>query len=621
MADGGAEPPTASTVEAELRAIATQFKKFSESLSPLTTIPRTVEEFEDILVEWLLYVEAFSEKNLDFKFGTKTDASGKLRQYVDVPATTSLRDEEQFLSARFVQHALQTDKNSAEVLARIASIGLLTEVVQDFVKPITAIDETNLVVYLDAPVALELLGVSGRAARENTAPVVAELIRIGASVRIFGQSTEEMKKSLQAVLRNTRPTGPTAQAMIRKEVLRDYVVQVAQDPVPILDKHGVKLAQRTLEQTPSEHQYFTLEDRSEIYAALRYAENPHARDHDANITTFVMRQRRGKHDRDLFKSSFIVLTRNGLLAQLAQRKCAELGRLPGGMVPPVIHRRVLATAMWLRTGMGASDLNVPKRMLLASCERVLALRPGVVEAAKRLTDALGDEEKARQLDLLVSQDRSAQALMDKTLGASNVVTAENLPLLFEEMLHPHLDEERRKGETAVKEARAQGRKQLDKAKEQLQAAENKQSAAAARLDAKLQEDRDAVEALSEEVAKDLAKRRRLRKLGAVRLALASCIPVALETSTVTKLATIFIGWLFAYLTLTGGRLIGTGTDERTALEALRSAASTRRLATKLDQFDVQWEDARFIISERPVATVTQPSSDLFEATPVTSAVK
>ena len=94
-------------VEEELKKISIKFKSFSESLSPLTTIPRDVEEFEDILVEWLLYVEAFSEANIDFTSGFKADESGKLVHKIEIPRTTSLRDEEQFLCARFVQHTIE----------------------------------------------------------------------------------------------------------------------------------------------------------------------------------------------------------------------------------------------------------------------------------------------------------------------------------------------------------------------------------------------------------------------------------------------------------------------------------------------------------------------------------
>lgn len=205
MDTNGSLDESAETIQAELRQIASRFKEFSENLSPLTTIPREVEEFEDILVEWLLYVEAFSEQSIEFISSFKPDASGTMRKITEIPRTTSLKDEERFLCARFVKHAVEENESSAEILARIAAIGLLTEVVQDFVKPVTAVDRSDLIVYLDAPVALELLGVSGKSAQENTTPVVSELIRIGASVRIFGQSLDEIKNSLQAVLKIRAP--------------------------------------------------------------------------------------------------------------------------------------------------------------------------------------------------------------------------------------------------------------------------------------------------------------------------------------------------------------------------------------------------------------------------------
>ena len=614
IADNGNPNAPTQTVEAELRRIATQFKKFSEALSPLTTIPREVEEFEDILVEWLLYIEAFSEKSIEFREGFKPDASGKLRKIVEIPDTTSLRDEEKFLCARFVKHTIEENQGSAEVLARIAAIGLLTEVVQDFVKPVTSIDKTDLVVYLDAPVAMELLGVSGKLARENTAPVVAELIRIGASVRIFGQSLNEIKHSLQAVLKNPRPTGPTAQALLRREVLREYVTEISLNPAPLLEAMGVKATYRTREQTPSEHQFFTEENWKDLYGRLRYAENPYAREHDADITTLVVRQRRGRTSQDIFKSHAVALTRNGLLAQIVRRACVQTSGLPDETVPPVVHRRVLATAIWLRTGMGASDLNIPKRMLLASCEHVLAIRPGVVEAVKRLTDALGDEDKSRQLDLLVSQDRSAQALMDKTLGMSNVVTAENLSLLWREMLHPHLEEERQKGLEAVNKAEADGKKRLEMANEKIEALhkEREQEAASfgSKLETKRREDRDAIDALCADVQKTLRRNRAIRIGIGVALGLIFSIPLLLDTTPIVRVASFLIGWFLAYLTATGGKLLGISTDETRTLKTLHSVAGHRKLVSKLNQFDIGWNKTAFVVSDRPELP-SRDRADLF----------
>ncbi len=585
------------TASQHLREIAERFRSFAQELSPLTAIPLEVEEYEDMLIEWLIYVEAFSEDSIDFKQSVQTDQSGTMRQIVEVPNTSSLDDERKFLCARFVRHELEQGGTASETLARIASIGLLTEVVQDFVRPSDTVENTDLVVYLDAPIAMELLGVSGRAARENIVPVINELQRIGAKTRIFSQSLDEMSGALKAVLQNPRPTGPTAQALARGEVLRDFVSQVASNPVPFLEERGVLVVHRTIEQTPSEHKHFSAEQRQEIFSAQSFQQNMNARDHDADITTFVMRQRQGKFDSDIFRSRFVVMTRNGLLAQVVRRACLDMELLSRSQIPPVVHRRVLATSMWLRTGLGTSELDVPKRMLLANCERVLAVRKGVVEAVKKLTDALQDDEKVRQLDILIQQDRSTQMLMDKTLGAASVVTEQNLPVLLTEMLHPHLEEEREKGQQAVLEEKRRGSERAKKLRGQLEAAQSEAESAENRLRKQLDEDRAAVVALGRDVAEGLASARKRRRLLAGGLALASCIPLVLSQTPLSIGLAVAVTFLLAYLTLTGSGLIGVTTEPEKALAALRSEAKRRMLEAKIDRFELDWKNNRFGVAE------------------------
>ncbi|MDJ1009601.1 MAG: hypothetical protein QNJ13_17445 [Paracoccaceae bacterium] len=599
------DDPSDATARAELRLLAEDFKAFSESLSPLTAIPRTVEEFEEILIEWLLFIEAFSEKNLDIKVEARADETGKIRQMVHVPRTTTLKSEERFLAARYVAQAIKTNPETGEKLARIAAIGLLTEVVQDFVKPTTPVEASNLIVYLDAPVAMELLGVSGVAARENTQPVVNELQRIGAQVRVFGQSIEEIKRALHAVLTSARPTGPTAQALARGEVLRQFVTQVEADPEEFLDQLGVGVTHRDLDQVPSEHQFFPADYRTEIYGSLIFQPRPSAREHDADVMTLVMRQRGGIEDRDIFRSRFILITRNGLVAQLTARKCKELGVLQPKSIPPVVHRRFLTTSMWLRTGLGNHDLEVPKRHLLANCERVLAIKPGVVDAVKKFTDALDDPEKTRQLDLLIGQHRSTQALMDKTLGTASVVTSENVAELFHEMIHPHLEEERERGEAALKDERQKGRKRVERVKDELAAAKAAEESMQSQLDQKLAEDREAVEAVCEEVEGILAQKRKSRRNLAILLALLLCVPILLEPSSLVTWGTFLVALLLGYLSITGNRIIGTSTPSSSAFDELNKAAERRRVGTKLVQFETAWDGEKFALAQ----TTTEPAPE------------
>lgn len=587
------------TASDELREISERFRDFARDLSPLTAIPLEVEEYEDMLIEWLIYVEAFSEASIDFKPMVRKDDKGTLQHLVEVPNITSLNDEQKFLCARFVQHELKEGGSTSETLARIAAIGLLTEVVQDFVRPANSVEHTGLVVYLDAPIALELLGVSGRAARDNTKAVVDELHRIGASIRIFAQSLEEMSGALNAMLQNSRPIGPTAIALARGEVLRDFVTSIAADPTPFLENESVQVQHRTIEQTPSEHHFFTDDRREAIFEAQTYQRNLHARQHDADITTLVMRQRRGRKDRDIFNARFVVMTRNGLLAQVVRKSCIEMGLLTRSEIPPIVHRRVLATAMWLRTGLGANELDVPKRMLLASCERVLAVRRGVVEAVQKTTEALGDEEKVRQLNLLIQQDRSTQMLMDKTLGAASVVTKDNLPQLFDEMLHPYLEEERQRGKEAAKVEKKRGEQKAKKLREELDTEKRKAEETAAELNKNLEEDKSAIEALCDDVSKRLSSRRKWRWAISAVLAVVFIVPSVLSPSPITIGMAVLTGAILALLTLTGSKLIGVTTDSETALDALGCEAKSRRLDTKMNRFEVQWAKTRFSVNHSP----------------------
>lgn len=602
VGDEAVSDDSIKTIESELREIAKQFQGFARSLSPLTSIPYEIEEYENILIEYLLYIEAYSEYSVDFKTKYRPNELGKISHTIEIPNITSLRDDEKFLCARFVKYSIQEGTKNAEILSKIASIGLLTEVVQDFVRPTTAIESTDLVIYLDAPVAMELLNVSGKIAFECTEPVICELIRIGAKIRIFEQSIDEMKNSLEAVLNSDRPNGPTAEALVKKEVLREYVVGVSRNPAHFLEKYGISVVYRNLEQFPNEHQYFSKEDCDSLYSALAYSENPTARGHDADITTLVSRQRHGKSSNDIFKSTAVVITRNGLFAQVVRKTCMKLGRLPKNAVPPVIHRRQLVTAVWLRTGLGAGNLNVPKRLLLASCEAVLAIRPGVVDAVRRFTESIGDEEKVRQLDLLISQERSAQALMDKTLGLTNVVTQDNFPILWQEMLQPHLQEVKQKSEDEVKKVENEAKQKLDAKEKQIREIEKEKQKTVGlvthELNKKLEEDKALIDSLCSKVSFNLWINKNIKRFFAILIAIFATYTSIMNKNVFWQIISIIFALIFGYLSVIGGKVFQLNVNEAEANKALEKAAKKAGLTAKLKSFKIDWTGEKLLAREK-----------------------
>lgn len=387
-----------SEVYDDFKKITEEFKSFCEMLSPITALSYDIDHYQDILIEWLLYVDAYSEENLNIEYRQTVNEEKKLSIRPIIPNTTSLTDDQIYLCARFVEYAIKNNPKIADQLIQIASIGMMTEVVQDFVKPLTSVAASDLIVYLDAPIAMELLGVSGRAARENIQPIVAELQKIGVTIRIFSQSIEEIKRSLNAVLKATTRTGPTARALSQGSVLEAYVRKVASNPEKALLDQNIRVTARTLKSFPNEHEYFDDECNKDLYSSLRFQHNVAAREHDATIATFVMRQRSGYSTKDIFGSKYVILTRNGVFSQASKRACTQLGKLKSQDVGPVIHRRALAMAAWLRTGLGGEKEEVPKRQLLSSCERILSIKPHIVDAIKKFSSEL-NVEKAAQLEL------------------------------------------------------------------------------------------------------------------------------------------------------------------------------------------------------------------------------
>ena len=380
-----------------LSAIGEQFQEFIGTLSPLTAFSRSRDELVDILLEWLISIEAYSEQILQSYVNGVTRTGDVLSISFEVEESSRLGSEEKYLCARFVKSLFDGHSPYTPILCRIASVGLLTEVVQDLRHPITAVNKTDLTIYLDAPVALDLLGVSGQAALDNIRPIIEQLQGIGATVRIFRASVNELKHALGAVLKRppAERTGPTAHALRKNEVIEAFVREVARDPDSALAKLKILVVERTLDQFPGEHEFFTAENYEDFFGRLAWHLEIPRREHDATVVTLIMRMRRRYQSPDVFRSRHLLITRNPLLSQSARAFCIEHDLIRPDSIGPAIHQRQLATAAWLRTGLGAEQREaIPRRYLLAACERVLELRKTVIDQVRYVAKALTPEKRS-----------------------------------------------------------------------------------------------------------------------------------------------------------------------------------------------------------------------------------
>lgn len=576
---------------------AQELKEFIDRISPLTGFSRTVNELSDILVEWLVSIDAYSEEVLRQKAVQTTYISGQMGLAVILEDSSTLTTEERYLCARFVKELFERKSPVIGDLCKLASVGLLTEVIQDFQKPLTQVNKTNLHIYLDAPVALDLLGVSGKAAAANIRPIISKLQEIGATIRIFRASVDELQHALDAVLRRSPPerTGATADAMRRNEVAEAYVRQVAGDPDSALASLKVGVVTRKLDQYPNEHEHFTSEQYEKLFAKMTWHFEMPRREHDTTVVAHIVRMRGGTHSRDLFQTKHLLITRNGALAQLGRKFCVDQDILPRHAVGPVIHQRQLATAVWLRTGLGTGSSEVPKTYLLAACERVLELKKGIVDQVKIAGRNL-TSEKAEQLELLLTQDRSVQILMDKTLGASNVVSSANIEGLVDSMRSTLTAEIKKETDERISATSRDAAGKIRKAQEARRTAEKQASELGNTLNAIDAEDRRIVSQLLKDVNSVTRRHRRSTKVAVgLTVFLIGGLPLLAESvagiwKILALLASGVVGAILAFFQFFDRPMGLPKRTESYARRRLNEIATRRGIGPKVARFKIEYRD-------------------------------
>jgi hypothetical protein len=394
------------------------------------------QELSSAVIEWLVSVDAFTPQKIRERIqGYEVDEFG-----VMVPKLTSstgpantLDGQTSYLCARFVKHLADSGDALFPQLCRLAEVGLLTEVVQDFSKPVDPAARANLLLYVDSPLALDALGMSGKAAKNSILPVLDGLRSVGAKVGVLRDSIEEMRTALDTLLRtpHSERTGPTADALRRREVTQRDIITVLNGPEAALRAIGVEVVERTLSMYPNEHKYFTGSDFEKLKARYSWQNNYAAQEHDAVLVTIVMRRRGDHRSNDFLTCKHLAVSRNGAVIADAEQYCRENGMVARGQVPPVIHSRQLATMAWLRTGL-RSNADVPKSTLLAACQRVLTLSPGLLKAAVRKAHELSGKSE-EELRLCLVMDRSTMVLMDRTLGDTRILAEQQMEEIIDAM--------------------------------------------------------------------------------------------------------------------------------------------------------------------------------------------
>jgi hypothetical protein len=373
---------------------------------------------------------------------------------------TPLSNEDKYMAARFVQAICAERPEFISDLSRLASVGLLTEVVEDFLKPVSVGENVDLTIIVDAPIALDLLGCSGLQIQDDVRCIFDSLKSIGCKFIVLPITCGEMQRNLNSML--SRPAasrfGYTHSAIVRRDVLVEYVQAVANNPEQALQKAGIIVRPLNLDSLPSQHQYFRTDQYEDFFASIGWVSEVAPREHDATCLTLAMRLRAGGNRSDIFQCRYVFVTRNARFVRDAREYCLKSRLINEFQESPVIHQRELATVAWLRTGLGASE-TVPRSHLLATCDRVLHLRREVRETVGEKLKAL-TPEKIEQYELLLLDQRSIRRLADQTLNDERVITDENVDELLQAMRRATVEEEKLAFEAKISALKSKTGKQI-----------------------------------------------------------------------------------------------------------------------------------------------------------------
>ncbi|WP_316158304.1 MULTISPECIES: hypothetical protein [unclassified Bradyrhizobium] len=458
-------PPAIVTV---FEQIIDEFEKFPPRVTDLLAYKKNREELKDILIRFLVMMDVSGEGAFAPQLG-EMEPGAEARELVShlEEGGQPLDPNDRYMCARFVQYLMKRRPEFVPHLIRLSSIGLLAEVVEDFLKPTHTEGKTDLTIVLDAPIALDYLGCSGKALKDDIATIISALKKIGATFIVFPASCIEMQRNLRSMLGlpPEQRRGYTHNAMIKREVGQDFVTAVANNPERALENAGITVRQISLDTFPASHRYFTAEQEEDFFASVTWGNPGPAREHDATCLALVMRLREGKQSGDVFKTRFVMVTRNSIFVRQSRKYCLEGRMIYQTQEGPVIHARDLATTAWLRTGLGA-DETIPRGHLIATCDRVLQVRPEVRHALAAQLARI-TPERLEQFNLLMQDARSVQKLADETLNNEDVVTSENAEHLLEVMRAATAEELREKHEAEMIAERMAAQEERERAAKQL----------------------------------------------------------------------------------------------------------------------------------------------------------
>lgn len=378
------------------------------------------------------------------------------------------------LCAAFLVDAYHKNRDLYDLVARIATGAMLSQVVLNIQDPGKTVSLLTLRVVLDAPFVMSLLDLSSEESTNYARDLKTALTDHEATVEVFRHSLEEIKDNLKAVMTGVAEGigfGATARRL-QKTTFGAYATGVMNDLESAVTRIGVRIVEPP--KLPVYYQYFTEADEDQFCATLGSYWNLMAQRRDAASIAGVMRFRQGKRARTsaFHQAGSVFVTQNPRLADCSARMVIARKLALPNEVPPAVTDRFLAGLIWVLYGGKAADLT--RSRLISSCTAALEIRNDVMTKMQSFLSQV-DETKAIQFRAMMTSERAGQHLMQLTLGDSALVNSTT----DAERVYAELESKMEaKHKAAADEAISEIRKSAEEVVRQIDAEREKQAQAA-----------------------------------------------------------------------------------------------------------------------------------------------
>lgn len=359
-----------------------------------------------------------------------------LRKKREADHVIDQEDHLDFIVADFIGYLASADQDKFHVVMQIANGALLSEIVLALREPPTTGNEFDgVTVFLDGPIVLDVLDLSDRANTAYAKELFSQLRRTKARICTFPHVLDEVRGAIKAPLENynrrVEVFGPLGRRLLTTPKHATYAAAILADLRSAVEAEGIEI----IEPTHSEYvaglskfndrQQRSLENNVGIYGT------PEARERDAKSIANVLRLRVDTPPQmNLTRVNAVFVTRNVMLAENAGKFLLREQVIEAEEVPPCITDRYLAGILWITLGGQTNELSAKR--LLANCVRATSPRLDVVSKIAQFLEDL-DPQKAKYFEALMTDERAAHFLMQRTLGDPRVVTRENYLDIYEEV--------------------------------------------------------------------------------------------------------------------------------------------------------------------------------------------